>query len=72
MSVARKRHILKALTWRVVATFTTGFLTWIVSGSLEFGLKVGVLDVVIKLVLYYAHERVWYRSDFGIKKEEEA
>jgi len=31
------------------------------------GIKVGSLELVTKMVLYYFHERIWYKSNFGIK-----
>jgi len=27
-----------------------------------------ILDRIIKLVFYYGHERVWFSSNFGVKK----
>jgi uncharacterized membrane protein len=67
--VSVKRHILKSFTWRAIASLTSFCIAWAVTGNVKAGLTVGVADVIIKLVLYYLHERVWYRSKFGIKKE---
>ncbi len=66
MSVRPKRHLAKAITWRIVASLTTFTIGWIVTGSLNFGMTIGAADVVIKIVLYYLHERAWYHSRFGI------
>lgn len=62
-----KRHIAKTITWRIVGTIDTMFLGWIVSGDLKIGLSIGGLELITKMGLYYAHERVWYRSNFGLK-----
>ena len=67
-TVDKKRHLLKSVTWRIVASLTSFFLAWGVTGDVEMGLSVGVADVIIKFILYYIHERVWYRSNFGVKK----
>ncbi len=64
--VTRKRHLAKALTWRFVATFITVITTYVVTGSLRDGLSVGLLDTVIKFAAYYSHERLWYRSKWGV------
>ncbi len=67
-NIARKRHILKSITWRIIASITSFLLTWSITGNIDIGLSVGVADVVIKFILYYLHERVWYKSNYGVKK----
>mgnify|MGYP001082767356 CR=1 FL=1 len=66
MSVQRKRHVAKAFTWRILASIVTFIVGWSVTGNFEFGMTIGILDVVVKLILYYFHERIWYKSDFGV------
>ncbi|KAB1067868.1 DUF2061 domain-containing protein [Tamlana haliotis] len=56
-----KRHIIKAITWRLVGTLDTILLSWIISGSPLVGLKIGVFEVVTKMALYYVHEQVWFK-----------
>lgn len=70
MDHSKKRHIAKTITWRIVGTVDTMILGWVVSGDLKIGLSVGGLELVTKMALYYAHERVWYRSNFGLKNRE--
>lgn len=66
--IDRKRHLLKSVTWRIVASVTSFLIGWVVTGDLNIGVTVGVFDIIIKFILYYFHERIWYRSKFGIKK----
>lgn len=67
--VSYKRHILKTLSWRILGTVDTMFLSWLVTGSIKIGLTVGGLEVITKMILYYLHERAWYKfSKFGLKK----
>jgi uncharacterized membrane protein len=66
MSVLPRRHLAKAITWRIVASFTTFIIGWVVTGSLDFGMAIGAADVIIKIALYYLHERAWYHSKFGV------
>ena len=66
-----KRHIAKTITWRAIGTIDTCLLGWLISGDPMIGLKVGFLELFTKMALYYVHERVWYRSSFGIKKEKD-
>ena len=68
--VAKKRHILKTISWRIIGTLDTMILSWIITGSLKIGVAIGSVEVITKMVLYYFHERVWYKySKFGIKKQ---
>lgn len=66
--LSRKRHILKTITWRVVGTFDTILIGWLVSGDPYIGFSIGGIELFSKMILYYLHERVWYRSKFGVKK----
>ena len=68
--VARKRHILKTITWRIVGTLDTMILSWIITGSLKIGVAIGGVEVITKMILYYFHERIWYKfSKFGLKNK---
>ena len=70
MTVKPKRHLAKALTWRVVASLTTFIIGWVVTGDLDFGMAIGAADVLIKIALYYFHERAWYHFQFGVVKDD--
>jgi len=63
-----KRHILKTITWRIIGTIDTILLSWLISGNIKIGFSIGGVELFSKMLLYYIHERVWYRSNFGIKK----
>ncbi len=67
--VSYKRHIAKAITWRIVGTLDTMILGWIVTGDLKLGLAIGGFEVITKMLLYYLHERAWYKYiKFGLEK----
>jgi uncharacterized membrane protein len=40
---------------------------WIITGDLTVGLGIGGLELFSKMFLYYIHERIWYKSNFGLK-----
>ncbi|PLX13076.1 MAG: hypothetical protein C0594_01670, partial [Marinilabiliales bacterium] len=42
-------------------------IAYLITGNVEVGLGVGAFDVVIKMILYYFHERVWYRINWGVR-----
>ena len=67
-NIEKKRHLAKAVTWRIVASITTALIAW------TFGLPpkaiggVFIADLVIKFILYYGHERLWYKHiKYGVK-----
>lgn len=62
---SRWRSVIKALTWRVIATSVTGMLVWWATGDIRLSVGASVIDVVIKLVFYYGHERIWNKIAFG-------
>ena len=62
------RSIVKALSWRVIALLVTFFVVWIVTGQIEFAATAGGADALIKMFLYYLHERGWSHSRFGINR----
>lgn len=53
------RSVLKALSWRIVASTTTFSLVFIFTGQLALSAGVSAVEVVTKLILYYLHERLW-------------
>ncbi len=65
-----KRHIAKSITYRILGTMTTVGLTVLSGLPLKWAALVGLGELVIKPILYFLHERVWYRwSKYGLKKE---
>ncbi|MEH1008789.1 DUF2061 domain-containing protein [Winogradskyella sp. ECml5-4] len=63
---SNKRHILKTFSWRGVGTLDTIILGWVISGNPLTGLKIGGAEVVTKMLLYFGHEKLWYRINFGL------
>ncbi len=65
---AHHRSILKALSWRFFATATTMLIIFALTGKLVLALGAGAIEVVVKLILYYVHERVWIFLGVGRKE----
>ncbi len=66
-----KRSLVKALTWRVIAFAITVIAIYIYSKDLKESLVVGISANVIKIFLYYYHERIWNRVQYGRLKPKE-
>jgi adenylylsulfate kinase len=65
-----KRSIAKGISWRVVATTTTIIIVYIFFGRLDLAIAAGLIETVLKIGLYWAHERIWFKVRWGRKKIE--
>ena len=50
---------MKTISWRIIATATTTILAWLFTGEIATALKIGGVEFLAKMVLYYLHERAW-------------
>ena len=64
----KRRSIIKTISWRIWATLTTTALVFLFVGEVKIALTIGGIEVVVKMILYFLHERWWNRIRFG-KKE---
>lgn len=55
------RALLKSLSWRGVALTCTAMVVLWKTGSWEGALAIGVIDSLVKIVLYVGHEKLWDR-----------
>jgi uncharacterized membrane protein len=63
-----KRHIIKSISYRFVGTITTIILTIAAGLPIKWAGMVGLGELLVKPVIYFLHERVWYRwIRYGIK-----
>ncbi len=68
--VSAKRHLGKTLSYRIISTLLGFLIMWFATGSIKIGAAFGVAELLIKPVLYYLHERIWYRYvKFGLIEE---
>ena len=64
---AKKRSLVKTLTWRTVATTDTILIARLITGSWTVGFGIASIEVVTKMLLYYLHERGWAALDWGLE-----
>jgi uncharacterized membrane protein len=70
--LSRKRHIAKTVTWRIIASATTFTFVYVVFGDVKAASGIMVMESILKMVLYYYHERVWFRyGSIGRKEKDE-
>ena len=66
---SRTRSLLKALTWRTIATSDTFIISLFITGTISWAASIATLEVFTKTGLYYLHERGWDRIRLGQGKE---
>ena len=59
MRDSHSRSFVKGVSWRALGTIDTITLSYIVTGSISNSIKIGITEILTKIVLYYLHERVW-------------
>ena len=64
------RSIVKGISWRVVATSTTITIVYFFFDRLDLAIAAGLIETVLKVGLYWGHERIWQKLRWGKKKIE--
>jgi uncharacterized membrane protein len=65
-----KRHIVKSISYRFIGTITTILLTLAAGLPIKWAGMVGLGELIIKPIIYFLHERIWYKFiKYGLKKE---
>jgi uncharacterized membrane protein len=59
------RSLAKAVSYRVLGSLSTGAMVYLFTGNLKISIGAGALDSVVKIVLYFLHERIWNHIPFG-------
>lgn len=59
------RSVVKGISWRILATMVTTTVVFLYSGELAAAAIVGSLDALVKIILYWGHERVWQWVTWG-------
>ena len=65
------RSIFKAVSWRAGGTVVTFLTAWLILGHLDDAVKIGVFDTLLKIGVFYIHERLWNRLSYGKLKQPE-
>ena len=65
-----QRSIVKGVSWRVLATTTTITIVYFFFDRLDLAIAAGMIETVLKVGLYWAHERAWFKVKWGRKKIE--
>lgn len=65
-----KRHAAKAVSYRILGTLITIIMAWILTDRFSIALSFGVVEVCVKTLAYFLHERFWYKFiKYGVTQD---
>ena len=59
------RSLAKALSWRVTGGLVTFLVAFVITGSPKIAGAIAVAEILIKILIYYLHERAWAFVPWG-------
>ena len=65
------RSIAKAISYRVLGSASTALIFYVLSHNAKLAVGAGILDSVIKIGVYFMHERIWNHITFGRQRPPE-
>ena len=68
---SRGRSLAKAFSYRLLGSASTGAMVFLFTGDARMSIGAGLLDSVVKIILYFLHERLWNSIPFGRPKAPE-
>ena len=67
MTVTKSRSFVKALSYRIWGTLSSFVVVYVLTGDATLSGAIAFGETVVKIFIYYAHERVWNKIQWGRK-----
>ena len=65
MHESKTRSLAKAISWRITGTVDTFIISFFITGQIALAGAIALTEVITKVFLYWAHERVWNKVKWG-------
>jgi uncharacterized membrane protein len=62
---APRRSLVKTVSWRITGSSATFLIAYLMTGNLAVAGVIGGAQMITNTILYYVHERVWTRIQWG-------
>jgi uncharacterized membrane protein len=62
---SHSRSIAKAFSYRILGSASTGLIVYVFTGRGSLSIGASAADIVIKIGMYFLHERIWDRISYG-------
>ena len=67
MTVTRARSFVKALSYRIWGTLSSVAVAYVITKNATLSITIAFWETVVKVFIYYAHERGWNYIQWGRK-----
>ena len=65
MKVTKARSFTKSLSYRIFGTLSSWAVVYVITGKGSLATLIAFWETVVKVVIYYYHERVWNKIRWG-------
>jgi uncharacterized membrane protein len=65
MKVTKARSFAKALSYRIWGTLSSFVVAYVLTGNAALSGAIAFWETVVKVFIYYAHERGWDKISWG-------
>jgi uncharacterized membrane protein len=67
MKVTRARSFIKSLSYRIFGTLSSFVVVYAITGKAKLSALIAFWETVLKVGIYYWHERIWDKIKWGRK-----
>ena len=68
--VSVQRHVFKTISYRIIGSLSTVLIALMIGIPIQWSGLIGLGELTIKPIIYFLHERVWYKYiKFGVYQE---
>ena len=67
MTVTKSRSFVKALSYRIWGTLSSVAVAYVITKNASLSVTIAFWETVVKIFIYYAHERGWNYIQWGRK-----
>jgi uncharacterized membrane protein len=67
MKVTKTRSFVKALSYRIWGTLSSVAVAYVITKNASLSITIAFWETVVKIFIYYAHERGWNYVQWGRK-----
>jgi uncharacterized membrane protein len=60
-----KRSLVKTVSWRLTGSGATFLISYAIAGNFSVASTIAVVQLISNTILYFVHERVWNRIQWG-------
>ena len=65
MKVTKTRSFVKALSYRIWGTLSSVAVAYVITKNVSLSVTIAFWETVVKIFIYYAHERGWNYIQWG-------